>query len=187
MIITLVIASGGIYFGCTLIAKLYWWYIFVLLLLFTDQFLKAHLPSQDEQYVYRGEFIVTRGDFIPVASDASGLSFVQTEKAKFYQLKLDQIFSSSALSKSFLFNEILHLEAEDGKVKVHFNIHMSTPKGGRITADDIYDILRQHIESRDPAVSFLAEIEIDPKSLIIEGVGFCLMVSKVMLKILFLM
>lgn len=46
---------------------------------------------------------------------------------------------------------------------------MSTPKGGRITADDIYKILRQHIESRDPAISFLAEIEIDPQSLIIEG------------------
>ena len=50
--------------------------------MFSDQFLKSHLPTEaDEQIVYKGEFIVTRGDFIPIASDASGLSFVQTEKA----------------------------------------------------------------------------------------------------------
>ena len=83
----------------------------------SDQFLKSHLPTEaDEQIVYKGEFIVTRGDFIPIASDASGLSFVQTEKAKFYQLKLDQIFSASHLSKSFLFNEILLLEGLTGIV-----------------------------------------------------------------------
>ena len=92
---------------------------FILLrkLMFSDQFLKSHLPTEaDEQIVYKGEFIVTRGDFIPIASDASGLSFVQTEKAKFYQLKLDHIFSASHLSKSFLFNEILLLEGLTGIV-----------------------------------------------------------------------
>ena len=93
---------------------------FILLrkLMFSDQFLKSHLPTEGEEQivVYKGEFIVTRGDFIPIASDASGLSFVQTEKAKFYQLKLDQIFSASHLSKSFLFNEILLLEGLTGIV-----------------------------------------------------------------------
>lgn len=153
MVITLVIASGGIYFGY--------------------QFLKSHLPTEaDEQIVYKGEFIVTRGDFIPIASDASGLSFVQTEKAKFYQMKLDQIFSASHISKSFLFNEILLLEGltERGGsngVKVHFNIHMSSPEG-KISVKDIYSVLREQINGKDPAQSFLAELDIDEESLVIE-------------------
>ena len=140
--------------------------------MFSDQFLKSHLPTEaDEQIVYKGEFIVTRGDFIPIASDASGLSFVQTEKAKFYQLKLDQIFSASHLSKSFLFNEILLLEGltgGQGGVKVHFNIHMSSPEN-KISVTDIYNILRHQINVKNPAESFLAELEIDAESLIIEG------------------
>ena len=140
----------------------------------SDQFLKSHLPTEaDEQIVYKGEFIVTRGDFIPIASDASGLSFVQTEKAKFYQMKLDQIFSASHISKSFLFNEILLLEGltERGGsngVKVHFNIHMSSPEG-KISVRDIYSVLREQINGKDPAQSFLAELEIDEESLVIEG------------------
>ena len=123
--------------------------------------------------MYKGEFIVTRGDFIPIASDASGLSFVQTEKAKFYQMKLDQIFSASHISKSFLFNEILLLEGltERGGsngVKVHFNIHMSSPEG-KISVKDIYSVLREQINGKDPAQSFLAELDIDEESLVIEG------------------
>ena len=140
----------------------------------SDQFLKSHLPTEaDEQIVYKGEFIVTRGDFIPIASDASGLSFVQTEKAKFYQMKLDQIFSASHISKSFLFNEILLLEGLSERsgssgVKVHFNIHMSSPEG-KISVRDIYSVLREQINGKDPAQSFLAELDIDEESLVIEG------------------
>lgn len=135
----------------------------------SDQFLKAHLPIEEEQHVYRGEFIVTHGDFIPVASDASGLAFVQTEKAKFYQLKLDQIFTSSPISQSFLFNEIIHLEGLGSKgVKVHFNVHTSTPQAAKISAEEVYAILKKEILIKDPANSFLAEIEIDADSLIVE-------------------
>ena len=152
MIITLVIASAGIYFGY--------------------QFLKAHLPlsDMDKENVFKGEFVVIRGDFIPVASDGQGLTFVPTEKSRFYQLKLDQILSSSPLSSSFLFNEILLLEGLEGSkgVRVHFNVHMS-PQYRNVTSDDIYDILKRHIEAKNPTESFLAEVEIDVNSLHIEG------------------
>ena len=138
---------------------------------FTDQFLKAHLPTVGElgENVFRGQFIVTKGDFIPVASDASGLEFVQTEKAKFYQLKLDQIFATSHLSQSFLFNEILLLEGLGPRgVKVHFNVHTSMSDDDLITAEDIYTILKRQIDMKDPTESYLAEIEIDATSLSIE-------------------
>ena len=136
---------------------------------FSDQFLKAHLPLEGDENVYKGEFIVTRGDFIPVASDSAGLSFVQTQKSKFYQLKLDQIFSSSHVSESYLFNEVLLLEGlGPNGVKVHFNVHMN-PKDQNITSNHIYKILREQIELKDPSKSFLAEIEIDSSSLQVEG------------------
>ena len=104
------------------------------------------------------------------ATDSSGLSYVQSEKSKFYQLKLDQIFQSSNLSNSYLFNEILLLEGlEDQKsLKVHFNIHMSL-KDQNVTEEDVSQILRYHIISRNSNNSFLAEIDIDPRSLLIKG------------------
>ena len=123
----------------------------------------------DKDNVFKGEFLVTQGDFIPVASDGQGLTFVPTEKSQFYQLKLDQILGSSALSPSFLFNEILLLEGLGSQgVRVHFNVHMS-PQDRNVTSDDIYKILRHHIEAKNPTESFLAEVEIDVDSLHVEG------------------
>ena len=108
--------------------------------------------------------------FFFAATDSSGLSYVQSEKSKFYQLKLDQIFQSSNLSNSYLFNEILLLEGlEDQRsLKVHFNIHMSL-KDQNVTEEDVSQILKYHIISRNSNNSFLAEIDIDPRSLLIKG------------------
>ena len=108
--------------------------------------------------------------FFLAATDSSGLSYVQSEKSKFYQLKLDQIFQSSNLSNSYLFNEILLLEGlEDQRsLKVHFNIHMSL-KDQNVTEEDVSQILKSHIISRNSNNSFLAEIDIDPRSLLIKG------------------
>ena len=77
--------------------------------------------------MFKGQFIVTQGDFIPVATDASGLSFVQSEKSRFYQLKLDQIFRSSNLSESYLFNEVLLLEGlgSKGVIGKNYKVHNS--------------------------------------------------------------
>ena len=112
---------------------------------------------------------MTQGDFIPVATDASGLSFVQSEKSRFYQLKLDQIFRASNLSESYLFNEILLLEGLGSiGVKVYFNVHMN-PEDFNVTALDVANILRDQIIIRDPKLSYLAEIDIDPDSLIVTG------------------
>ena len=108
--------------------------------------------------------------FFLAATDSSGLSYVQSEKSKFYQLKLDQIFQSSNLSNSYLFNEILLLEGLENQrsLKVHFNIHMSL-KDQNVTEEDVSQILKSHIISRNSNNSFLAEIDIDPKSLLIKG------------------
>ena len=108
--------------------------------------------------------------FFLAATDSSGLSYVQSEKSRFYQLKLDQIFQSSNLSNSYLFNEILLLEGlEDQRsLKVHFNIHMSL-KDQNVTEEDVSQILKYHIISRNSNNSFLAEIDIDPRSLLIKG------------------
>ncbi len=110
---------------------------------------------------------VTRGDFLPVATSEQGLSFVHTDKAKFYQLKLEQILSSSpVLAHAYLFNEIVHLQGLGSKgVKVHFNVHMSSPD----TSEEIYQVLRQHVVIKDPAKSYLAEMDIDVESLLVEG------------------
>ena len=45
---------------------------------------------------------------------------------------------------------------------------MSSPED-KISVTDIYNILRHQINVKNPAESFLAELEIDAKSLIIEG------------------
>ena len=84
-------------------------------------------------------------------------------------MKLDQIFQSSNLSTSYLFNEILLLEGlEERSLKVHFNIHMSL-KDKNVTENDVSQILKSHIISRNSNDSFLAEIDIDPRSLLIKG------------------
>ena len=84
-------------------------------------------------------------------------------------MKLDQIFQSSNLSTSYLFNEILLLEGlEERSLKVHFNIHMSL-KDKNVTENDVSQILKSHIISRNSNDSFLAEINIDPRSLLIKG------------------
>ena len=117
--------------------------------------------------------------FFLAATDSSGLSYVQSEKSKFYQLKLDQIFQSSNLSNSYLFNEILLLEGlEDQRsLKVHFNIHMSL-KDQNVTEEDVSQILKSHIISRNSNNSFLAEIDIDPRSLLIKGKFFVKSISR---------
>ena len=136
--------------------------IFVL-----DQFLKAHLPLEGEENVHKGEFIVTGGDFIPVAPDPAGLNFVQTEKARFYQLKLDQIFRSSPLSESYMFNEVLWLEALGPRgVRVHFNVHLGDKN---VTSGQIYRVLAEQIRLKDPSKSYLAEIQIESESLNVQG------------------
>ena len=120
-----------------------------------------------DENVFKGEFIVQQGDFIPVATDNSGLTFVQSEKSRFYQLKLDQIFRDSFLSDSYMFNEVLLLESmETNGIKVHFNVHMSL-QDHNVTASDVKNILKNQIELKDPERSFLAEIEIDPNSLVV--------------------
>ena len=174
MVITLVIASAGIYFGCniTSIWRVPWSFKKFFCSSFSDQFLKNHLPlggEGDKDNVFKGEFVVTEGDFIPIASDRQGLDFVPTQKSRFYSLKLDQILSASHLSKSFLFNEVLLLEGLGTEgVRVHFNIHMS-PQDQNVTATDIYNIIRRQIETKKPNESFLAEVDIDPESLKIKG------------------
>ena len=124
--------------------------------------------GDEKENVFKGEFVVTEGDFIPVASGPQGLAFVPTQKSKFYELKLDQILSSSHLAPSFLFNEVLLLEGVGSQgVRVHFNIHMS-PQNPNITSNDIYNILKRHIDAKSPNESFLAEVQIDLNSLHVE-------------------
>ena len=73
------------------------------------------------------------------------------------------------MSTSYLFNEILLLEGlEERSLKVHFNIHMSL-KDKNVTKDDVSQILKFHIISKNSNDSFLAEIDIDPRSLLIKG------------------
>ena len=125
--------------------------------------------------------------FFLAATDSSGLSYVQSEKSKFYQLKLDQIFQSSNLSNSYLFNEILLLEGLENQrsLKVHFNIHMSL-KDQNVTEEDVSQILKYHIISRNSNNSFLAEIDIDPRSLLIKGKFFVKSISRKFRKIDFM-
>ncbi len=75
--------------------------------------------------VYKGEFVVLEGDFLPQGAVQIG-SYVHVQKSRFYQHKLDLVFAGSALSKSYLHNEVFLLEglaSED--VKVHFNLHFN--------------------------------------------------------------
>jgi hypothetical protein len=124
------------------------------------------LPPGDEN-VFKGEFIVTKGDFIPASDDGS--AYAQAEKSRFYQLKLDQIFGASHMANKYLFNEVLLLEGLGPQgVKVHFNIHMS-PQDVNVTSEEIITILKEQIETTDVSESYLAEIEVDSNSLIIEG------------------
>ena len=45
---------------------------------------------------------------------------------------------------------------------------MSSPEN-KISDRDIYNVLREQIDGKDPSQSFLAELEIDAESLVIEG------------------
>ncbi len=55
-----------------------------------------------EEVVFKGEFIATANKTLQESSEDA--------KTRFYQLKIDQIFASSALSKHYLFSEILLIE-----------------------------------------------------------------------------
>ena len=48
---------------------------------------------------------------------------------------------------------------------------MSSPEN-KISDRDIYNVLREQIDGKDPSQSFLAELEIDAESLVIEGKFF---------------
>ena len=75
--------------------------------LLPDQFLRSHLPNTEA--VYNGRFQVVDGDFLPEGPVEPG-SYTHIEKARFYQHKLDLVFSGSALSKNYLHNEVFLLE-----------------------------------------------------------------------------
>jgi len=87
MIFTVLVASAGIYFGY--------------------QFLRTHMPLSE--LVFKGEFVVVEGDFLPQGAVQIG-SLIHVQKSRFYQHKLDLIFSGSSLATKYLHNEVFLLE-----------------------------------------------------------------------------
>ena len=80
----------------------YDYYFFV-----ADQFLRSHLPHTES--VFRGMFTVTEGDYLPAGVAEIG-SYVHIEKARFYQHKLDLVFTGSPLAQKYVHNEVFLLE-----------------------------------------------------------------------------
>ena len=50
--------------------------------LFSDEFLRSHMPNTES--VFKGEFIVLEGDFLPQGAVQIG-SYVHVQKSRFYQ------------------------------------------------------------------------------------------------------
>ena len=74
---------------------------------FSDQFLRTHMPLSE--LVFKGEFVVVEGDFLPQGAVQIG-SLIHVQKSRFYQHKLDLIFSGSSLATKYLHNEVFLLE-----------------------------------------------------------------------------
>ena len=79
--------------------------------------------------VFKGEFVVTSGDFLPHGAVQMG-SYVHVQKSRFYQHKLDLIFAGSSLAQKYLHNEVFLLEGlQTEDVRVHFNLHVNPALG----------------------------------------------------------
>ena len=76
-------------------------------LFLSDEFLRSHMPNTES--VFKGEFVVLEGDFLPQGAVQIG-SYVHVQKSRFYQHKLDLIFSGSILATKYLHNEVFLLE-----------------------------------------------------------------------------
>ena len=74
---------------------------------FSDEFLRSHMPNTES--VFKGEFVVLEGDFLPQGAVQIG-SYVHVQKSRFYQHKLDLIFTGSELAPKYLHNEVFLLE-----------------------------------------------------------------------------
>lgn len=145
MIFTVLVASGGIYFGY--------------------EFLRSHMPNTES--VFKGEFIVLEGDFLPQGAVQIG-SYVHVQKSRFYQHKLDLIFSGSVLATKYLHNEVFLLEGLDTEdVRVHFNLHFN-PALGPIDPREVEEVILKEIEIANVTGSVLDQITIDKESLAIQ-------------------
>lgn len=119
--------------------------------------------------VFKGEFVVLEGDFLPQGAVQIG-SYVHVQKARFYQHKLDLIFAGSNLATKYLQNEVFLLEGlKSEDVKVHFNVHFDPAKGD-VTSIDIGEAINKEIEAAiNTTGSVLDSIVIDKESIQIQG------------------
>ena len=128
---------------------------------FPDQFLRSHMPETES--VFKGEFIVTEGDFLPQGAVQIG-SYVHVQKSRFYQHKLDLVFSGSNLKDSYVHNEVFLLEGtQNQQVKVHFNLHFN-PLNGAVNGAKIHEALLQEIQAQ----KVLEQVKIDSDSIQIQ-------------------
>ena len=90
----------------------------------------------ETESVFKGEFIVTEGDFLPQGAVQIG-SYVHVQKSRFYQHKLDLVFTGSSLKDQYVHNEVFLLEGTTKQhVKVHFNLHFN-PMNGAVDSQAI--------------------------------------------------
>ena len=136
--------------------------IFELFYYFSDQFLRSHMPQSES--VFKGEFIVKEGDFLPQGAVQIG-SYVHVQKSRFYQHKLDLVFSGSSLKDQYVHNEVFLLEGTKNQhVKVHFNLHFN-PLNGAVNGAAIHEALLQEIQSES---SILEQVKIETESVNIQ-------------------
>ncbi|XP_040566515.1 uncharacterized protein [Lepeophtheirus salmonis] len=162
MIFTVMVASVGIYFGY--------------------QFLRSHLPPTER--IFGGQFTVIKGDSMPKYETGFQRRpvgpghHIHGDKAKFYQHKLDLIFSGSEIAESYLRNEVFLVESKekskDGTLVVHFNIH-TDPIRGKVKDEDLVSIMQREIDASNtdfdgnkPAYSLFGDIVIDSNTVKIQ-------------------
>ena len=122
--------------------------------------------------VFKGEFVVMEGDFLPHGAVQIG-SYVHVQKSRFYQHKLDLIFTGSPLAAKYMHNEVFLLEGlESEDVKVHFNLHFN-PAVGEVKPQEAKEVILKEMEAANITGSVLEQIFIDQDSLNIQGMCLC--------------
>lgn len=119
-------------------------------------------------------------------------STIQTEKARFYQHKLDLLLTGSKLAQSYLHNEVFLIERFEfpifsklfktnnfsyifsegnSSLKVHFNIHVDPAKGDS-NSNDIVEVITNEINASNTTEdhkSILENLIVDIDSINIHG------------------
>ncbi len=124
-------------------------------------------------------------------------NIIQTEKARFYQHKLDLLLTGSKLAQSYLHNEVFLIErfellssffhttlniltnhllctfsSGNASLKVHFNIHVDPAKGDS-NSNDIVEVITNEINAtnttEDDHKSILENLIVDVDSINIQG------------------